>query len=84
MAACFRAGTAELYHRQLTRFRLDTALYAVVHFSMVREAKKLTAVRIEQTDLDALAKIGQREDRTQSYLICLAIKEFVARRGKKK
>jgi hypothetical protein len=56
----------------------------VVHSSMVKEAKKLTAVRIEQADLDALAKIRQREDRTQSYLICLAIKEFVARRGKKK
>jgi hypothetical protein len=47
-------------------------------------AKKLTAVRIDQADLGALAKIGQREDRTQSYLINLAIKEFVARRGKKK
>jgi predicted transcriptional regulator len=51
---------------------------------MIKEAKKLTAVRIEQADLDALAKIGQREDRTQSYLINLAIKEFVARRGKRK
>lgn len=47
-------------------------------------AKKLTAVRIDQADLDALGKIGQREDRSQSYLICQAIKEFVARRDKKK
>jgi hypothetical protein len=51
---------------------------------MVKEAKKLTAVRIEQADLDALAKIGQREDRTQSYLINIAIKELIVRRNKKK
>lgn len=46
--------------------------------------KKLTAVRIEEVHLDALARIGKREDRDKSYLINLAIKEFVERREKKK
>jgi predicted transcriptional regulator len=46
-------------------------------------AKKLTAVRIPQSDLEALEQIGQREDRDKSYLICKAIREFIVRKGKK-
>jgi predicted transcriptional regulator len=46
--------------------------------------KKLIAVRIERADLDTLAKIGQREDRTTSYLIQKAIKQFIARNLKGK
>jgi predicted transcriptional regulator len=48
------------------------------------QAKKLIAVRVPHADIDALERIGKREDRDKSYLICQAIKEFIVRRRKKK
>jgi hypothetical protein len=42
--------------------------------------RTLTALRVEQTQLDKLAKIGQKEDRSVSYLIRQAIEEFLKRR----
>jgi len=49
--------------------------------------RTLTAIRIEQAQLNKLAKIGQTEDRSVSYLIRQAVEEFLKRReirGKKK
>jgi hypothetical protein len=71
-------------HDPTTREQIRNAHEARRAAMRFRGPTKLTAVRVNPSDLDALAKIGQREDRTQSYLICQAIKEFVARRRKKK
>jgi predicted transcriptional regulator len=48
--------------------------------------RTLTAIRIEQPLLDKLGKIAQSEDRSVSYIIREAIREFLKRRetrGKK-
>jgi predicted transcriptional regulator len=52
-------------------------------FYMKSTARKLTALRIDQSLLDKLAKIGVKQDRTTSYLIRKAVEEFVARHGDK-
>jgi predicted transcriptional regulator len=47
-------------------------------------AKKLRAVRIKERDLEALAKLAQKEDETVSSLIQRAIREFLERSAKKR
>jgi predicted transcriptional regulator len=45
--------------------------------------KSLTAVRIKDRDLEALAKIAKKEDETVSSLIRRAVEEYVKRMERK-
>lgn len=45
--------------------------------------KKLTGVRLKERDLEALARIAQREDEKVSALIRRAVEEFVQRDNEK-
>lgn len=58
-------------------------VYSRVCYTLLYMGKTLTAIRIEQNQLDKLEKIAKSEDRSVSYLIRIAVEEFLKRWEKK-
>jgi hypothetical protein len=61
----------------------NSLTYVPQYYTMLYMKRKLTAIRLDKTQLAALEKIAKREDRSTSWLIRKAIDEFLKTKGKR-